>query len=257
MDPLIQNILFYVFAVLAALFALLVVLRRNPVTSAMSMALSFAATAGILFLLGAHFLGVVQILVYTGAIVVLFSFVIMTMNVKAEEKVFRKRAPLFFGLAIAVLFLAQVIGIVQTLPASQAPAPCLVQSAGQAIDELALKDGKLTSAPSAPCAKDQAIAPCNQTCKKKCAAPCGPGCSCHQAAPGLKVDLPAINPSQAVAVAPTAHIKSQLEQGDFPDTALLGFRLFDQYYMTLIIAALTLLSATVGAVALTRKFNRD
>jgi NADH-quinone oxidoreductase subunit J len=246
MDPLIQNILFYVFAVLAALFALLVVLRRNPVTSAMSMALSFAATAGILFLLGAHFLGVVQILVYTGAIVVLFAFVIMTMNVKAEEKVFRKRAPLFFGLAIAVLFLAQVIGIVQTLPASQAPAPCLVQSASQAIDELALKDGKLTSAPSAPCAKDQAIAPCT------------PGkCSCKKAAPGLKVDLPAINPSQAVAVAPTAHIKSQLEQGDFPDTALLGFRLFDQYYMTLIIAALTLLSATVGAVALTRKFNRD
>jgi NADH-quinone oxidoreductase subunit J len=237
MDPLIQNILFYVFAVLAALFALLVVLRRNPVTSAMSMALSFAATAGILFLLGAHFLGVVQILVYTGAIVVLFSFVIMTMNVKAEEKVFRKRAPLFFGLAIAVLFLAQVIGIVQTLPASQAPAPCLVQSASQAIDELALKDGKLTSAPSAPCSPGK--------------------CSCKKAAPGLKVDLPAINPSQAVAVAPTAHIKSQLEQGDFPDTALLGFRLFDQYYMTLIIAALTLLSATVGAVALTRKFNRD
>ena len=62
----------------------MVVFMRNPVSSAMMMALSFGATAAVMIGLGAHFLGILQILVYAGAIMVLFAFIIMLLNVKQE-----------------------------------------------------------------------------------------------------------------------------------------------------------------------------
>ncbi len=80
------DILFYLFAGLALLPSVLVVALRTPVSSAKCMAISFAMTAAVLFGLGAHFLGIIQILVYAGAIMVLFLFIIMLLNVKKEEK---------------------------------------------------------------------------------------------------------------------------------------------------------------------------
>jgi len=72
-----------VFIGLAALLvasALLVILNRNPVTSALYLVLAFCSLAGIYLLLGAEFIGMVQIIVYAGAIMVLFLFVIMYLN---------------------------------------------------------------------------------------------------------------------------------------------------------------------------------
>ena len=63
-----SDILFYVFGALAVVLSLMVVFMRNPVSSAMMMALSFGATAAVMIGLGAHFLGILQILVYAGAI---------------------------------------------------------------------------------------------------------------------------------------------------------------------------------------------
>lgn len=82
----ISSILFYVFALAALLSALGVVSFRNPVSSALSMALCFAFTAAIFFGMGASFLGISQIIVYAGAILVLFLFIIMMLDVKAEER---------------------------------------------------------------------------------------------------------------------------------------------------------------------------
>lgn len=79
-----SDILFYVFGALAVVLSLMVVFMRNPVSSAMMMALSFGATAAVMIGLGAHFLGILQILVYAGAIMVLFAFIIMLLNVKQE-----------------------------------------------------------------------------------------------------------------------------------------------------------------------------
>lgn len=71
---------FYIFAVFAVAFALLVVLKRNPVASAFSLVMVFFSFAGIYALLGAHLIAALQVLVYTGAIMVLFIFVIMLLN---------------------------------------------------------------------------------------------------------------------------------------------------------------------------------
>jgi NADH-quinone oxidoreductase subunit J len=73
-------IAFYVFAVLAVAFSLLVVLKRNPVASAISLVMVFFCFAGIYAALSAHLVAVLQVLVYAGAIMVLFIFVMMMLN---------------------------------------------------------------------------------------------------------------------------------------------------------------------------------
>src|SRR6478672_11191391 len=77
---------FYLFAGLAIGFSLLVILKKNPVASAFSLVLVFFAFAGIYALEDAHLIAALQILVYAGAIMVLFIFVIMLLN--ADEPSF-------------------------------------------------------------------------------------------------------------------------------------------------------------------------
>ena len=79
--------LFFGFAALLVVCALLVVLHKNPVTSALFLVLAFSALAGIYLLLHAEFLGMVQIVVYAGAIMVLFLFVIMYLNLQHDVEV--------------------------------------------------------------------------------------------------------------------------------------------------------------------------
>ena len=74
------TILFYVFASIAVVAALGVVVSRNPVGSLLFMVTTLASVAGIFVLLNAHFLAAVQVIVYAGAIMVLFLFVIMLLN---------------------------------------------------------------------------------------------------------------------------------------------------------------------------------
>lgn len=76
----INPIFFYIFAALAIACSLLVILKRNPVASAFSLILVFFCFAGIYALMDAHLLAALQILVYAGAIMVLFIFVIMLLN---------------------------------------------------------------------------------------------------------------------------------------------------------------------------------
>jgi NADH-quinone oxidoreductase subunit J len=83
------DILFYVFAFMALVCAFLVVANPfslNPVTSAMFLVLTIFWLAGLFVLLHAFFLAAVQILVYAGAVMVLFLFVIMLLDLRAEEK---------------------------------------------------------------------------------------------------------------------------------------------------------------------------
>ncbi|MBV9110307.1 MAG: NADH-quinone oxidoreductase subunit J [Gemmatimonadetes bacterium] len=74
------QILFFIFGATAAGSALAMVTRRNPVSSAMWLIGTFFAVAAVYTLLGAYFIGIIQILVYAGAIMVLFLFVIMLLN---------------------------------------------------------------------------------------------------------------------------------------------------------------------------------
>jgi NADH-quinone oxidoreductase subunit J len=84
-----QDLLFYVFAAATLVCGALVVANpftRNPVTSAMFLVLTIVSLAGLFVLLHAFFLAAVQVLVYAGAVMVLFLFVIMLLDVKAEEQ---------------------------------------------------------------------------------------------------------------------------------------------------------------------------
>jgi len=93
-------ILFYTFAVLAVLGALGVVWNRNPVSGAFSMIGCFVAVAALFVGLNAYFLGTIQVLVYTGAIMVLFLFIIMLLDLRAEGR--RKIPVVSAGIAGAV-----------------------------------------------------------------------------------------------------------------------------------------------------------
>jgi len=81
----ISPLFFYVFAGLAIACSLLVILKKSPVASAFSLVLVFFAFAGIYALLDAHLIAALQVLVYAGAIMVLFIFVIMLLNADAPS----------------------------------------------------------------------------------------------------------------------------------------------------------------------------
>jgi NADH-quinone oxidoreductase subunit J len=80
--------LFFFFAILAIASALAMVFNKHTVNSALFLVLNLLSLAGIYLLMEAQFLAVVQILVYAGAIMVLFLFVIMLLNLESESKLF-------------------------------------------------------------------------------------------------------------------------------------------------------------------------
>jgi NADH-quinone oxidoreductase subunit J len=81
-----SDILFFVFSALALICGVMILLSRNPVNSAMFLVLTIASLAGLFVLLEAFFLAAIQILVYAGAVMVLFLFVIMLLDLKVEER---------------------------------------------------------------------------------------------------------------------------------------------------------------------------
>ena len=107
-------IVFLVLAVVAVLGAVSLILQRHPIHSALSLIVVMVALAGLYLLMGAEFVAAVQIIVYGGAIMVLFVFVIMLLNAGEEERTnFSKLAtyagvPLAF--AIAGLIAAAIVG---------------------------------------------------------------------------------------------------------------------------------------------------
>jgi NADH-quinone oxidoreductase subunit J len=95
------DVLFYVFAALTLLCGVLVIANpfsRNPVTSAMFLVLTIISMAGLFVLLHAFFLAAVQILVYAGAVIVLFLFVIMLLDLKEEQRRRIKKIGIIAGL---------------------------------------------------------------------------------------------------------------------------------------------------------------
>ena len=84
---LFHAILFYMFAAVAVGAALVMVAQRNPTYSAFALIVTLVSLAGVFGLLGSTFIAVLQVVVYAGAIMVLFLFVLMLLNVKAELRV--------------------------------------------------------------------------------------------------------------------------------------------------------------------------
>jgi NADH-quinone oxidoreductase subunit J len=110
-----ETIVFYGLAALAVGTSLLVIGQRNPVYSVMLLIASFAALAGIYILLDAPFTAVTQIIVYAGAIMVLFLFVVMLLNVPQEDAAEYDKSHPFnrpfarrFGALLGVVFVAEL-----------------------------------------------------------------------------------------------------------------------------------------------------
>jgi len=103
------NTLFIAFSVLTLVPALLLVLSRNAVSGAMFMILSFVGLAGLFVLLEAFLLAILQILVYAGAVMVLFLFIIMLLDVRENEKLIRPKSIGFGASLVAGLLLVGVL----------------------------------------------------------------------------------------------------------------------------------------------------
>src|SRR5260370_1947774 len=96
--------LFWTFSAIMLLFGLMVIICRNLVTSALSLVVCFVALAALYVSLDAFFIGVIHILVYAAAVIVLFLFIIMLLDLKAEERR-RLNLPAFFGgIVVIALF---------------------------------------------------------------------------------------------------------------------------------------------------------
>ncbi len=90
--------IFLAASVLAIIFALVAVAHRSPIINVLSLVLMFFCMAVVFALIGMDFLAAIQIIVYSGAVLVLFLFVIMLLNLKKAEGIVRGGRPLQFGL---------------------------------------------------------------------------------------------------------------------------------------------------------------
>ena len=101
-------ILFFAFAVIAVLGAVLLIVAREPIHSALALILVMISLAMLYLLLGAEFIAAVQILVYAGAIMVLFVFVIMLLNAGEEERTNWSKLAKYAGLPLGVFLLLEL-----------------------------------------------------------------------------------------------------------------------------------------------------
>jgi NADH-quinone oxidoreductase subunit J len=108
--------LFYFFGAVTVIASLLVIAQRNPVYSVLLLIASFGALSGLYVMLDAPFAAAIQIIVYAGAIMVLFLFVVMLLNAGHEETDFDERThpllrpgPMWFGGVLAVALVVELI----------------------------------------------------------------------------------------------------------------------------------------------------
>jgi len=117
---MLELVLFYIFATVAVVSAILMITRRNPIMSVLYLIANFFALAGMYLLLHAQFLAIIQIIVYAGAIMVLFLFVIMLLNVGDEQQLKEKLGyQKFIAVGFSVGFALEILYLVQTSTGDQ------------------------------------------------------------------------------------------------------------------------------------------
>lgn len=116
-----ELILFIFFAVIAAVSSVVMITRPNPIIAAIFLILNFFALAGLYLLLNAQFISVVQVIVYAGAIMVLFLFVLMLLNTKSEIELLsaKKKLKLFAAGIAGFVFLQIAYLIFYTAPSGK------------------------------------------------------------------------------------------------------------------------------------------
>ncbi len=121
MSPLI----FWPLAVLMLVFGLAVVTNRSPVASALCLVCSFLCLAGLFVGLNAYFIGVIQVLVYAGAVMVLFLFIIMLLDLKAEQRRHFNFLAIAGGGAVTAGFVIELLTVIRGFEPGQKPFPVI------------------------------------------------------------------------------------------------------------------------------------
>jgi NADH-quinone oxidoreductase subunit J len=130
-------ILFWLFSALMLGFGVAVITNRNPVASALSLVVTFLCLAALYIGLEAYFLGAIQVVVYAGAVMVLFLFNIMLLDLRAEERRKFNKIGTSGGGLVALAFAAQVIGVLDRFPMGKHPLPALTGvPAGEQLNDL-------------------------------------------------------------------------------------------------------------------------
>ena len=126
MELTIQTILFWIFALLGLAGGVGLLVNKNPVYAALSLILNFFSIAGLYLSLSAEFLAAIQILVYAGAIMVLFLFVIMLLNLQEEKGVLKFSVQRGIAFLLGIAFIAELLIAVQGVSFNAAHEPILL-----------------------------------------------------------------------------------------------------------------------------------
>jgi NADH-quinone oxidoreductase subunit J len=118
-----QLLIFLILAAIAVAGAVNVILQRHPIHSAISLIIVMMALAGLFLLLESEFIAAVQIIVYAGAIMVLFVFVIMLLNAGVEERTNMSRMARYAGVPLAIFLLIELAYQVGAATLSMTPQP--------------------------------------------------------------------------------------------------------------------------------------
>jgi NADH-quinone oxidoreductase subunit J len=129
----VATLFFSYFAGMIVLTSILVVALRNPVYNALALLIMFFHVAGVYVTLHAEFLAAVQIIVYAGAILVLYLFVVMLLNVKREER-YHKQYPLAALLGVTILTEVLLLAMQRTFSSDMATAGLAVSDGTQTIE---------------------------------------------------------------------------------------------------------------------------
>jgi NADH-quinone oxidoreductase subunit J len=130
--------LFWIFALMMLIFGAAVVINRNPVASALSLVVSFLALAALFMSLDAYFIGIIQVLVYAGAIMVLFLFIIMLLDLRAEKLRKINWIASAGGLVVALVLMIQIFAVVGRFAGAEKTFPPLVRSTSDDVHRIGL-----------------------------------------------------------------------------------------------------------------------
>jgi len=122
------SFLFWVFASIMLIFGAAVVINRNPIASALSLVICFMGLSALFMSLAAFFIGIIQVLVYAGAVMVLFLFIIMLLDLRLEKRRKLNVVAVVGGIAVALALFLQIYLVIGQLDARDQPFPPLSAS---------------------------------------------------------------------------------------------------------------------------------
>lgn len=131
-------LLFWLFSILMLAFAFGIVTSRNTIISAMNLVVSFIFLACLFFTLDAFFIGIAQVLIYAGAVMVLFLFIVMLLFIKNEEQRSFNKTMLATGIMTMIGFCLVLTAAVRTMPSRDIVVPTLLPSAADDVTSVGL-----------------------------------------------------------------------------------------------------------------------